>query len=333
MTGEITATRKRELQRWVDANGHRFERELALTIAAHSELHVPPGPELDVLVRMWRQQPDETRRREMGTADTAAADAGGVEGQRPANSVGDDSDAGDDTSSLDVESVAAVRSTAGQEVGLTADAAAVPAVRSTGSFDENKYRVLGNWLALAESKRDDGKALAARSALRLFYAQDLGLHAVAAAELSMIYGKLQVSARLLRALARREGFRVIRTHGDDTSCTAAVIDARTGQLLGESTFTIEQAQNAGLAGKDNWRNYPDRMLWARASSNAIYDYAPEAALGIVTDEEISETASTLGQPQSRSDDPLVVSDEEIVEGTIEAEEADYWPGETAEQQS
>ena len=60
---------------------------------------------------------------------------------------------------------------------------------------------LGAWLALSESGASDEKARGAAAALRLYYAAELGLPPLAVAELSVIKGRLFVSAQLMRALA------------------------------------------------------------------------------------------------------------------------------------
>jgi hypothetical protein len=166
--------------------------------------------------------------------------------------------------------------------------------------DLDRLARLGKWLALAESKQTSPEARGASAALRFYYAEALGLPPMAAAELNVIDGKLVVSALLLRALAEERGYRVERDPSSDaTSCTA-VLYRESGRgnrgEIGRATFTIEQAKQAGLAGKTNWRTYPDRMLWARASTNVIRDYAPAVAVGIVTDEEMAD----------RVDDPNVI---------------------------
>jgi hypothetical protein len=153
--------------------------------------------------------------------------------------------------------------------------------------DLDRLARLGKWLALAESKATSPEARGASAALRFYYAEHLGLPPMAAAELNVIDGKLVVSALLLRALAEQRGYRVERDEASNaTSCTAELY--RGANLLGTSTFTIEQAKQAGLAGKTNWRTYPDRMLWARASTNVIRDYVPAVAVGIVTAEEFAD---------------------------------------------
>ena len=53
-----------------------------------------------------------------------------------------------------------------------------------------------------------------------------------------------------------------------------------------STFTIEDAKRAGLfPKKDNWRNYPQRMLNARAISYAVNDLFPDIVFGMLSSEE------------------------------------------------
>lgn len=153
---------------------------------------------------------------------------------------------------------------------------------------------LGTWLAYAESGNETAEAKGAAAALRLYYAQQLGLPPLAAAELSMIRGKLVVSARLLRAFAHQAGYSVERDPGSNTEICTAVIRNGTGTELGRATFTLEDARRAHLIRERSaWITHPARMLWARASANVIYDFAPHVALGMVTEEEADEIAGVL----------------------------------------
>ena len=103
---------------------------------------------------------------------------------------------------------------------------------------------LGQWLAAAESGDSSPNAQGATAALRLYYAAELGLTPMAAAELSVIKGRLYVGAQLLRALAIRAGYRVFRIDASDDACTARLVD-REGRIVGEATFTLEEAKKAG----------------------------------------------------------------------------------------
>ena len=170
---------------------------------------------------------------------------------------------------------------------------------TAGSLAE--LRTLGWWLALAETGADTKEALGAAAALRFYFVRELGLPPLAAAEVSVIKGKLFVQSKLLRALAARAGYRVVRTRdSNDDSCTAVVIDER-GVEVGRSTFTMADAKRAGLVrDRSAWVTHPGRMLWARAAKFAIDDYAPEVSLGLMTDDERAEI---LDQPFIEVDDP------------------------------
>ena len=151
---------------------------------------------------------------------------------------------------------------------------------------------LGTWLALSESGASDEKARGAAAALRLYYAAELGLPPLAVAELSVIKGRLFVSAQLMRALAERAGYHVQRVDDSDDTCTAVL--TRDGVEMGRATFTLEQAKKAGLVRAGSaWTSHPGRMLWARASKNVIVDYAPAVALGLALDDEAVEYTGVI----------------------------------------
>jgi len=169
---------------------------------------------------------------------------------------------------------------------------------------------LGTWLALSESGSNSEKAVGASAALRLYYAAELGLPAPAVAELSVINGRLFMSAQLLRALAEREGYRVYRGHSDDESCTAVLM--RDAVELGRATFTIENAKTAGLGGRGAWKTHPARMLWARASKNVIVDFAPGVALGIALDDEAQEYTGQTVPDVPWPDEPIEEASYEFI---------------------
>jgi hypothetical protein len=59
--------------------------------------------------------------------------------------------------------------------------------------------------------------------------------------------------------------------------------------IGTSTYTIEQARKAGLLEKDNWKNYPEDMLFARNISRGSRRYTPDVfSTPIYTAEELEE---------------------------------------------
>ena len=149
---------------------------------------------------------------------------------------------------------------------------------------------LGMWLAAAESKSNDPKAKGMAAALRIAYAESLGLPAHAASEVHVINGNLATSAQLKRAQAFTQGYHVVPTEQTPDTCTVEIIDRRTGKRLAATdtvTFTLEDAKRMGLLDKPGkaWHNNPAEMLFARASSKAIRMYIPHVALGVITLEE------------------------------------------------
>ena len=154
---------------------------------------------------------------------------------------------------------------------------------------------LGLWLAAAESGSKDPNALGMAAALRIEYAQSLGLPAHAASEVYVIKGNLSISAKLCRALAHNHGLRVIRVEETPDSCTAAVV-SDSGIELGRTTYTLAQARKQGLTGT-NWTNSPDRMLWARASKRALDDHAPWVTVGVLSMEQAEDAGWTEPEPE------------------------------------
>lgn len=163
---------------------------------------------------------------------------------------------------------------------------------------------LGLWLAAAESKSSDPKALGMSAALRIAYAESLGLPAHAAQEVHLIRGNLTLSAKLCRALAHQHGLRVVKVDEKADSVTAAVIDDK-GRELGRTTYTLAHAKKQGLSG-DNWTKNPDRMLWARASKRVLDDFAPWVTVGVLS---VEQAEDWTGEPVQVADGEVVDDDD------------------------
>lgn len=57
-----------------------------------------------------------------------------------------------------------------------------------------------------------------------------------------------------------------------------------GKEIGKSSFTFKDAAKAGLVNKDNWKNYPRNMLFARAMANGCRWFCPDVFSGHVAEE-------------------------------------------------
>lgn len=101
----------------------------------------------------------------------------------------------------------------------------------------------------------------------------------------VVNGRPSLSAELMLALAYQNipGFK-FEVQGNEQVCKV------TGQRPGGSpitiSFSISDAQRAGIANGDNWRKYPAAMLRARATSACLRIVAPDAIRGIYTPDEI-----------------------------------------------
>lgn len=83
-------------------------------------------------------------------------------------------------------------------------------------------------------------------------------------------------------------------------------------------WTIQQAQKAGLAGKDNWKAHPRSMLLRRAQAEAVRAVAPFIVEGLPLEDEAAELPhETLLAPVKRDIDidKLPSIDQPIIEMT------------------
>jgi len=63
------------------------------------------------------------------------------------------------------------------------------------------------------------------------------------------------------------------------------------------TWHIDDAKRAGLLGKDVWKQYPRRMLQARATSELCDLKFPDCSLGLATTEEAQDGGIVLDAPE------------------------------------
>lgn len=118
-------------------------------------------------------------------------------------------------------------------------------------------------------------------------------------EIAMIQGTPALSAKLQRALVTQAGHDIWLVEASNVKCVMA--GRRSDwppDRVTHVTWTIQDAETAKLAGKDNWRNHPTDMLIARASGRVCRLVAAEVMLGLAYNvEELSD---------GYSEDPLDV---------------------------
>lgn len=103
---------------------------------------------------------------------------------------------------------------------------------------------------------------------------ELGLPPFASmAGIHIVQGKPVLGANLIATLIKnsnRYDYKV--KEATDKVCTLEWYEY--GKVVGESSFTIEEAQEAGLTNRENWKKYPSDMLFARAVSRGARRFAP-----------------------------------------------------------
>lgn len=185
---------------------------------------------------------------------------------------------------------------------------------------------LGNMLAQSGYFTDAREA--AQAGVKVLAGLEMGIGAFAAMSgIHIIEGKPSVGAGLMAAAVKRHpkyDYRVKRH--DAEACVIAFYED--GEVVGESSFTIEDAKQAGVAFKSRqgyptpWAKNPRNMLFARALSNGVRWYCPDVfdvstytpeELGADTDDEgnvidvtpaptpaLSASVGDLGEPDAEA---------------------------------
>jgi hypothetical protein len=156
-----------------------------------------------------------------------------------------------------------------------------------------------NHLAKSGYFRDSAQgAEVSQAVTKVLAGYELGITPIAAITgIHVIKGRIALSANLLATLIKRHpdyDYKIKSLTNDE--CT--VLFFENGEEIGESTFTIEDAEKAGLLKADSgWVKFPRNMLFARAISNGVKWFCPQLTSGapIYTPEELGENVDEEGR--------------------------------------
>jgi hypothetical protein len=121
----------------------------------------------------------------------------------------------------------------------------------------------------------------------MLIAQAEGNHpAIAARDYHVIQGRPALKADAMLARFQQAGGKVNWDTYTDTEVKATFSHPSGGSIT--LSWTIDQAKKIGIAGKDNWKNYPRAMLRARVISEGIRTVYPGCVVGVYTPEEVQD---------------------------------------------
>lgn len=144
--------------------------------------------------------------------------------------------------------------------------------------------------------------------------------------LYIVHGRPAWSSQFLIASINQSGkfssirYEFVGDKGKDTyGCFAWAIERETGDRIEGPTITLAMAKEEGWATKSGskWKTMPDLMLRYRAAAFFVRTYAPEIAMGLHTQEELSEViekdvtppksqhlADIIGRAKAAQPDPM-----------------------------
>jgi hypothetical protein len=140
-------------------------------------------------------------------------------------------------------------------------------------------------------------------------------------QIAVIQGKPTQSAELMLAmiLAKFPKTKLSYPERSNKICTIKV--QRPGCDWSVFTYTIEDAEAAGLLNKDSWRKYPRAMLHARCVSEMARSIYPDAISGIsYTPEELGAEVTDEGEVievESKTVSVATNNNKPVVEKTVE----------------
>lgn len=156
--------------------------------------------------------------------------------------------------------------------------------------------------AMAQSGYFSDARSASKAMAKIMFGKELNVGpASSMSNIHIIKGKPSIGSHLIAAKVKQSDKYdyQVKSH-DNEHCVIEWFEG--GEKVGQSSFTIEQAEDIGLLSKDNWQNYPENMLFARALSNGAKFYCPDVFItGVYTPEEMEAVDNPPEQRESVED--------------------------------
>lgn len=197
---------------------------------------------------------------------------------------------------------------------------------------ENKMMVQQNQYSLADMEKMSqaiaksglfGMKTTEQAMALMIIAQAEGRHpGRVATDYHIIQGRPSLKADTMLARFQEAGGAVQWLKYADDEVSAIFTHPSAGKLA--MSWTIQQAKNAGLTGKDVWKQYPRAMLRARVISEAVRTLLPTVLNGMYCPEEIQDfdakPIEASYEPTPEVKQTIETKVEKIIEKTEEARE-------------
>lgn len=173
--------------------------------------------------------------------------------------------------------------------------------RITALLRLSKIQAASNSWVLLNTGRGATEARTAEAYARMQYGAELGIGpSVSMKDVFIVEGKPSMSAALMAGLVKRSGkYRIEVLESTAAACRIQMSERLDGEwkpcgpvvewTMAEASKITYGRQKNRLIDKDNWKNYPSDMLYARAISRACRRYCQDVFIGaIYTPEELQD---------------------------------------------
>ncbi len=144
-------------------------------------------------------------------------------------------------------------------------------------------------------------------------------------------GDIVIAAAVLGAVAMSQGVRWQFLQNDTNACKLRIYKLDGSIPEHTASFTMEDAKRANLDWKDNYKMYPEEMLFNRCLSKGLRKFDPRIGAGFYTKEEmedvdhfgpdkqgkVPEDQDQVGYEEEEVQDAEIVDEEEEIEEAVE----------------
>ena len=166
----------------------------------------------------------------------------------------------------------------------------------------------------------------AQAVVKVMAGAELGIAPFAAMSgIHIVQGRPTLSSNLIATLVKNDSRYNYKVKACDDK-QAVLVWYEDGEAVGESSFTMKEADGAGLTSKAVWKQYPSDMLFARALTRGARRFAPGIFGGspVYTPEEVGlDVDENGGTVYEGSYTPVSIQanaepDDDIIEGQAAA---------------